>query len=53
MEEEKGVYRLLQMRQEKWGRGLEMHRNVQKMYIYVHLRTLFEPPCSGAHRKTF
>ena len=41
-----GEYWLLQMKQEKWWRGLEMHRNVQKctfMYIAEHFPLRFEP----------
>ena len=44
MEKEEGVYWLLQMRQEKWGRGIEMYVNVQKctfMYISEHFRLPF------------
>ena len=50
-----GEYWLLQMKQEKWWRGLEMHRNVQKctfMYIAEHFLLLFEPPYLGPQKCT-
>ena len=50
-----GEYWLLQMKQEKWWRGLEMHRNVQKctfMYIAEHFPLRFEPPYLGPQKCT-